>query len=214
MHLAPWCLTSIMLKIIYQDEAFVAVNKPTGLLSVPGRGPDKQDCLYTRVLERFPEALMVHRLDMDTSGLMLFARSPEAQRDLSMQFELREVSKTYVALVEGVIEKKTGFVDFPMRKDMEQRLPPRHLIDCVRGKKAVTEWEVLERTGSTTRVALYPRTGRSHQLRVHMESIGHPIVGDPIYGKPAGRLMLHAESLEFRHPSTGEPVRLTCAAPF
>ncbi|HEY5621863.1 MAG TPA: RluA family pseudouridine synthase [Pontiella sp.] len=203
-----------MLKIIYQDEAFVAVNKPTGLLSVPGRGPDKQDCLYTRVLERFPEALMVHRLDMDTSGLMLFARSPEVQRHLSMQFDMREISKTYVALVEGVIEKRAGFVDFPMRKDMEQRLPPRHLVDCVRGKKAVTEWKVVERIGSTTRVALYPQTGRSHQLRVHMESIGHPIVGDPIYGRPAERLMLHAESLEFRHPSTGEPVRLTCPAPF
>lgn len=203
-----------MLEIIYSDAAFLAVNKPTHLLSVPGRGPDKQDCLYHRVLERFPDALMVHRLDMDTSGLVLFARSPEAQRNLSLLFEKREISKTYVALIEGVMEQDEGMVDYPMRKDMEQRLPPKHLIDCVRGKKAVTEWRVQERGETTTRVALFPKTGRSHQLRVHMQSIGHPIVGDPIYGHPAGRLMLHAELLSFPHPMTGEPIRLECPAPF
>ncbi|VGO21829.1 Ribosomal large subunit pseudouridine synthase A [Pontiella sulfatireligans] len=203
-----------MLEIIYSDDALVVVNKPTGLLSVPGRGPDKQDCLYHRMLEQFPDALMVHRLDMDTSGLVLFARTPEAQRNLSMQFEKREISKTYIAVVEGVIEKKVGMVDFPMRKDMAHSLPPRHVVDCVRGKKALTEWKVLERTETTTRVALFPQTGRSHQLRVHMECIGFPIVGDPIYGTPAERLMLHAQSLEFRHPETGEPIRLECPAPF
>ncbi len=203
-----------MLEIIYSDEAFVAVNKPTGLLTVPGKGPDKQDCCYRRVLEQFPDALMVHRLDMDTSGLVLFALSPEVQRNLSLQFEKREVSKTYVAIVEGVIEKKVGMVDFPMRKDMEQSLPPKHVVDCVRGKKAVTEWKVLDHTETTTRVALFPKTGRSHQLRVHMESIGFPIVGDPIYGQPAERLMLHAQSLELTHPLTGEPIRLECPAPF
>ena len=203
-----------MLEIIYNDAAFLAVNKPTHLLSVPGRGPDKQDCLYHRVLEQFPDALMVHRLDMDTSGLVLFARSPEAQRHLSLQFEKREISKTYVAIVEGVIEQDEGMVDYPMRKDMEQRLPPKHIIDCVLGKKAVTEWRVLKRSEETTRVALFPKTGRSHQLRVHMESIGHPIVGDPIYGHPAERLMLHAERLSFPHPMTGDPIRLECPAPF
>ena len=203
-----------MLKIIYSDEALVAVNKPTGLLAVPGRGPDKQDCLFHRVLEQFPDALMVHRLDMDTSGIMLFARSPESQRGLSMQFEKREISKTYVAVIEGVIEQSKGKVDYPMRKDMTQRLPPRHLIDCVRGKKALTEWQVLERGATTTRVALFPKTGRSHQLRVHMESIGHPIVGDPIYGRLAERLMLHAQLLELTHPISGEPIRLECPAPF
>ena len=190
------------------------MNKPTGMLTVPGRGPDKQDCLYHRVLEQFPEALMVHRLDMDTSGLVLFARSPEAQRNLSLLFEQREISKTYVAIVEGVIEKDEGMIDYPMRKDMEQRLPPKHLVDCVRGKKAVTEWRVLERGKTTTRVALYPQTGRSHQLRVHMESIGHPIVGDPIYGQSAERLMLHAQTLKFHHPVTGEPIQLECPVPF
>jgi tRNA pseudouridine32 synthase/23S rRNA pseudouridine746 synthase len=203
-----------MLELIQQDAAFIAVDKPTGLLTVPGRGADKQDCLYARLRERFPEALMVHRLDMDTSGLVLFARTPEAQRKLGLQFEQREVEKTYIAIVEGIIEKSVGMVDFPMRKDMEQRLPPRHVVDCVRGKKAVTEWRVLERGAGTTRVALHPKTGRSHQLRVHMASIGHPIVGDPIYGTPAGRLMLHARSLAFRHPVTNEPVALECPVPF
>ena len=203
-----------MLEIIHSDAAIVAVNKPAGLLTVPGRGPDKQDCLYLRVLEQFPEALMVHRLDMDTSGLVLFARSPEAQRNLSMQFEKREVTKTYIAVVEGIIEEDTGFVDFPLRKDMTQRLPPKHLVDCVRGKKAVTKWKVLERGAGTTRVALFPETGRSHQLRVHLQAIGFPIAGDPIYGTPAERLMLHAQSLEFFHPIGGEPIRLECPAPF
>jgi len=201
-------------EIIHSDEAVVAVNKPTGLLTVPGRGPDKHDCLFLRLLESFPDALMVHRLDMDTSGLVIFARSPDAQRNLSMQFEKREIEKTYIALVEGVLEQDEGRVDYPMRKDMEQRLPPKHLVDCVRGKKAVTEWRVLERGDTTTRVALYPQTGRSHQLRVHMQSLGHPIVGDPIYGHPAERLMLHAESLAFRHPATGVSVLLECRAPF
>jgi len=203
-----------MLDVIHNDDAFIAVNKPTGLLTVPGRGPDKQDCLYHRVRERFPDALVVHRLDMDTSGLVLVARSLEAQRHLSMQFERREVEKRYVAIVEGIMDREEGLVDYPMRKDMEQRLPPKHLVDCIRGKKAVTEWRVLERGASTTRVALFPKTGRSHQLRLHMQSIGHPILGDPIYGYPAGRLMLHAEILDFRHPVSGDPVRLECAVPF
>ncbi len=203
-----------MLEIIHVDDTFVAANKPTGLLTVPGRGPDKQDCLYRRMLDEFPDALVVHRLDMDTSGLILFARSPEAQRNLSLQFEKREISKTYIAIVEGIIEKNAGMIDFPMRKDMEQRLPPKHLVDCVRGKKAVTEWRVLSRGVATTRVVLFPQTGRSHQLRVHMQATSFPIVGDPIYGTPAERLMLHAQLLEFHHPVSGEPIQLECPAPF
>ncbi len=203
-----------MLEIIHSDEAFLAVNKPTGLLSVPGRGPDKQDCCLSRVAEQYPDALMVHRLDMDTSGLMLFARSLEVQRNLSLQFENREIRKTYIALVEGIMEQNEGMIDYPMRKDMGQRLPPKHLVDCVRGKKAITEWEVLERTASATRIALFPKTGRSHQLRVHMQALGHPIVGDNIYGIAGERLMLHAQTLEFRHPVTGEPIQLESAAPF
>jgi tRNA pseudouridine32 synthase/23S rRNA pseudouridine746 synthase len=203
-----------MLEIIYNDEALVAVNKPSGLLSVPGLGPNKQDCVYHRLLQQFPDVLMVHRLDMDTSGLMLFARSPEAQRNLSMQFEKREIEKTYVAVVEGILEQNDGMVDYPLRKDMEQRLPPRHLVDCVRGKQALTEWEVLERGAASTRVALYPKTGRSHQLRVHLSAIGFPIVGDPIYGTPADRLLLHAESVVLSHPIRGDALLLTCPTPF
>ncbi|RKX41986.1 MAG: hypothetical protein DRP64_10540, partial [Verrucomicrobia bacterium] len=145
-----------MLNVIHSEAAFVVMDKPTGLLTVPGRGPDKQDCLYHRVLKCFPDALVVHRLDMDTSGLILFARSPEVQRNLSLQFEKREISKTYIAIVEGVMEENVGKIDFPLRKDMEQRLPPKHLVDCVRGKKAVTKWKVLERGAGTTRVALFP----------------------------------------------------------
>ena len=190
------------------------MDKPTGLLCVPGRGPDKQDCLLRRVQERFPEALMVHRLDMDTSGLVLFARTAEVQRALGRLFEQREVAKTYIALVEGVVGEDAGVIEFPLRKDMAQRLPPRHLVDCVRGKWAVTEWKVLERGADTTRLALFPRTGRSHQLRVHLRAIGFPIVGDPIYGTPGPRLMLHAEELAFPHPLTGAPVRLESTAPF
>ena len=212
-----------MLEIIYSDAAFVAVGKPTGLLTVPGRGADKQDCLYHRVLEQFPDALVVHRLDMDTSGLILFARSPEAQRNLGLQFECREISKTYIAVVAGVIEEDSGTIDYPLRKDMAQRLPPKHLVDCVRGKKAITKWKVLERGAGITRVALYPETGRSHQLRVHMQATGFPIIGDPIYrvlqidpvkNRPVERLMLHAQLLEFHHPVTGEAIRLECPAPF
>lgn len=202
------------LEIIYQDDAFIAVNKPTGLLSVPGRGPDKQDCCLSRVMAQFPEALMVHRLDMDTSGLMLFALSIEVQRNLSLQFEKREIHKTYVAVVEGLIMQDEGLIDYPMRKDMTQRLPPKHIVDCVRGKKAVTEWEVLERSAKRTRVVLFPQTGRSHQLRVHMQALGHPIVGDNIYGIEDERLMLHALSLSLKHPESGEMMALECPAPF
>ena len=156
-----------MLEIIHEDEALAAVDKPSGLLTVPGRGADKQDCLHRRVLAQFADALVVHRLDMDTSGLVLFARTPEMQRNLSAQFENREVEKTYVAVVEGVVEEDEGIVEFALRKDMAHRLPPRHVVDCVRGKRAITHWRVLARGETTTRVALHPKTGRSHQLRVH-----------------------------------------------
>ena len=203
-----------MLEIIYNDESFVAVNKPTGLLTVPGRGPDKQDCLYHRLLEKFPEALVVHRLDMDTSGLILFARSADAQRTLSMQFEKREISKTYVAVVDGIMNEEGGTIDAPMRKDMEHRLPPKHVIDHEQGKRAITEWKVIKRDETTTRLALFPKTGRSHQLRLHLQSIGFPIIGDPIYGTRADRLMLHAQALYLFHPTTNEPTRIECPAPF
>ena len=203
-----------MLTFLHIDETLLAVDKPAGLLAVPGRGPEKQDCLHRRVLERFPDALVVHRLDMETSGLVLFARSPEAQRALCAGFEHREIEKTYIAIVEGRLESENGLIDFPLRKDMAYRLPPRHVVDCVRGKKAITRWQVLERMDAATRVALYPLTGRSHQLRLHLQAIGHPIIGDAIYGTPAERLMLHAQHLELRHPQTGARLVLDCPAPF
>ncbi|MCF7849075.1 MAG: RluA family pseudouridine synthase [Kiritimatiellales bacterium] len=198
----------------YSDGHLVAVNKPAGVLTVPGRGPDKQDCLFARVCKRFPDALVVHRLDMGTSGLVLFARSAQTQRALGRLFEKREVSKTYIAVVEGVLPEDEGRIELPLRKDMEQRLPPKHLVDCVRGKQAVTRWRVLERLETRTRVELVPMTGRSHQLRVHMQSLGFPIAGDPIYGTPGARLMLHAETLAFCHPADAKPIQFECPVPF
>lgn len=202
------------IQIIFRDASVVAVDKPTGLLTVPGRGADKQDCVYHCVVAQFPDARVVHRLDMDTSGLLLFARSVEVQRTLSTQFERREMAKQYVAIVEGVPGEPSGSVKYALRKDMEQRLPPKHLVDCVRGKSAMTDWRVVESFSDSARVELIPHTGRSHQLRVHMQSIGHPIVGDPIYGTRAERLMLHAERLTFTHPENGMPITLECPAPF
>ena len=203
-----------MLNLLYSDEFVVVANKPTRLLTVPGKGPDKQDCLYRRVCAEFSDARVVHRLDMDTSGIILFARTAEAQRNLSMQFERRETQKRYVAVVEGLLKEDRGQIEYPLRKDMSQHLPPKHLVDCIRGKKAITEWQVKGRGETTTRVELFPKTGRSHQLRVHMQSLGHPIVGDPIYGHLAARLMLHAEMLAFHHPQTGNSIQLECPAPF
>lgn len=200
--------------VLYVDEHLLVVNKPTHLLCVPGRGPDKQDCVLSRLLPDYPDARVVHRLDMDTSGVMLFARTPEAQRELSRQFEARETGKQYVALVSGALPDAEGLVDAPMRKDMEQRLPPRHIIDWEQGKSARTRWQVLEAGNEWSRVRLFPETGRSHQLRVHMNYLGCPIVGDPIYGggrQQAPRLMLHAEQLEFKHPQSLE--WLSFAAP-
>lgn len=204
----------LCMKIWYQDEALLAVEKPSGLLSVPGRGTDKTDCLLRRVQVDVSEALLVHRLDMDTSGLMLFARSLEMQRALSGLFEKRLIEKRYVAWVEGVLERDKGVVDLPMRKDMEQSLPPRHVVDHMQGKPASTRWQVVEREPERTRVELFPQTGRSHQLRVHMTALGHPIVGDPIYGERRDRLLLHAVGLLFDHPLDGRRIELESPAPF
>ena len=203
-----------MLNVVYEDSYFLAVDKPSGILSVPGRGADKKDCMLTRVQHEFADVLMVHRLDMDTSGLMLFARSLEVQRALSMQFERRSIMKLYIAWVEGRVELDKGEIDLPLRKDMEQALPPRHVVDLKQGKSAQTRWQVLERHETRTRVALVPLTGRSHQLRVHMQSLGHPIVGDPIYGIRDERLMLHAHQLSLDHPMHGNRIELESISPF
>jgi tRNA pseudouridine32 synthase/23S rRNA pseudouridine746 synthase len=203
-----------LLAPLFIDDVLLVINKPSGLLSVPGKGEDKKDCMLLRIQEEFPNALLVHRLDMDTSGIMVFARSLEAQSNLSMQFEERLIKKRYVALLEGKLGMDQGEVQLPIRKDMTQSLPPRHIVDHQQGKSAYTKWSVIEFENNRTRVHLYPLTGRSHQLRVHMSEMGHPIVGDPIYGEVDERLMLHSECIVFKHPVDGRMIELESPAPF
>ena len=193
------------LQIVHLDHELLAVDKPSGLLSVPGKGADLADCLLTRVQAEYPRALLVHRLDRDTSGVMVFALSPHAQRHLGLQFEKRITKKVYVAEVWGRLEGR-GTIDLPIIVDWPNR--PRQMVDHERGKAAITEWRA-KKSGATTRVELRPQTGRSHQLRVHMAEIGHAILGDPFYASPealaaADRLMLHAWKLSVRHPDGGE----------
>ena len=210
------------LDLLYQDEHFLVVNKPSGLLSVPGRGEHVRDSMATRVQDAFPQALIVHRLDMPTSGLLIMALSPQAHRDLSKLFETRQVHKRYVAVVAGVMAPTQGEVELPLITDWPNR--PRQKVDWDTGKPALTRWRVVpidEPPGipHTTRVELEPVTGRSHQLRVHMMSIGHPIVGDPLYASAevrdlSPRLLLHAAELALPHPHTGKLVQLCSPAPF
>ncbi len=204
------------LDLIHEDHALLLVNKPSGLLSVPGRGEHLRDCLLARLQAAFPEALLVHRLDMDTSGVMVFARTPAAQRHLGLQFEKRQVKKVYLARVWGKMAEPAGKVDLPLIVDWPNR--PRQHVDFETGKPAETEWRRVRIEDGTTRVHLMPKTGRSHQLRVHMKEIGHPILGDPFYATgPARafpRLMLHAESLKLRHPDGGKGLSFRVKAPF
>ena len=204
------------LEVLHHDHEILVVNKPPGLLSVPGKGGHLADCLMSRVQAVFPEALLVHRLDRDTSGVMIFALTPHAQRHLGLQFEKRQVKKVYVARVWGEIAEKAGTVDLPLIVDWPNR--PRQKVDHTEGRTAVTDWRVVRVENGTTRVRLYPHTGRSHQLRVHMAEIGHPILGDPFYATgPARdfpRLMLHSESLRIRHPDGGAGISFSSKAPF
>ncbi|WP_084860890.1 RluA family pseudouridine synthase [Salibaculum halophilum] len=204
------------LAIVHDDHEILLVDKPAGLLSVPGKGPHLADCLLARVMEAFPQALLVHRLDRDTSGLMVFALTPHAQRHLGQQFEKRRVKKTYIARVAGRLTPRTGTVDLPLIVDWPNR--PRQMVDHVTGKPAVTDWRVMRASESESRVRLMPRTGRSHQLRVHMQALGHPILGDPFYAEGAARahprLMLHSEALQLRHPDGGRGVRFRATCPF
>lgn len=204
------------LDVIHADHELLVVNKPHGLLSVPGKGAHLADCLLTRVQDAFPTALLVHRLDRDTSGLMVFALSPHAQRHLGLQFEKRQVRKAYIARLWGRLEPRTGTVDLPLIVDWPNR--PRQMVCHETGKSAVTEWRVLRHEEDTTRVRFFPKTGRSHQLRVHALALGHPILGDPFYAEgPArdfDRLMLHSEELRLRHPDGGRGERFFCKPPF
>ncbi|MDO6480515.1 RluA family pseudouridine synthase [Shimia thalassica] len=205
------------LDVLHEDHEIVVVNKPSGLLSVPGRGEHLADCLLSRVQVAFPTALLVHRLDRDTSGVMVFGQTPHAQRNLSMQFEKRTTKKTYVARVDGRLDPKTGTVDLPLIVDWPNR--PLQMVDHENGKPAVTDWRVLKYSDGETRVRLTPKTGRSHQLRVHMLALGHVILGDPLYAKGAAlenydRLMLHSEELRINHPENGRGMSFRAKAPF
>ncbi|MFQ3183022.1 MAG: tRNA pseudouridine32 synthase/23S rRNA pseudouridine746 synthase [Alteromonas macleodii] len=204
------------LDVIHADHEILIVNKPSGLLSVPGKGPHLADCLIARVQVAFPQALLIHRLDRDTSGVMVFALTRHAQRHIGLQFEKRMTKKTYVARIWGVLEPKTGTVDLPLIVDWENR--PLQKVCHETGKLAQTDWRVLRSGANESRVRLMPKTGRSHQLRVHMLSLGHPILGDPFYTQGAARqydrLMLHSEELRLRHPDGGEGVKFRAKAPF
>lgn len=204
---------------LYADDCLLAFDKPSGLLCVPGRGEDKQDCLILRVQQQWPETLLIHRLDMSTSGIVLFARSLEMQRAMSAAFAERRVHKTYEALVAGLPAnpgEEWHEIDAPILQDWPRR--PIHIVDPA-GKPSVTLWRVMEHRDGVSRVALRPITGRTHQLRVHLQHIGNPILGDPLYApepvqQSAGRLMLHARLLQLSHPASGQKLCIASNVPF
>lgn len=206
---------------LYEDAHLLVFDKPAGLLSVPGRGPDKADCLSARAQRRWPDALIVHRLDQATSGLIVMARGLAMQRALSAAFAERRVHKSYVALVHGRTDEAAtddGWqeIDLPLIVDWPNR--PRSKVDHAIGKPSRTRWRPLayDAAADRTRLQLAPVTGRSHQLRVHLQAIGHPILGDELYGPPDGapRLMLHAESLALAHPASGQALHFHTPAAF
>lgn len=215
-------MLSTDLTVLYADAALLVLDKSAGLLSVPGRGADKQDCLSARAQALYPDALITHRLDQATSGLMLMARGADANRKLSAAFATRSVGKRYIAVVEGILatpDDEWGVINLPIGLDWPNR--PRRIIDAQNGKPSVTRWRMLshDKVKQTTCLELEPLTGRSHQLRVHLQALGHAIVGDTLYGRApaashADRMLLHAQSLELQHPVSGETLRFVSAAPF
>lgn len=206
------------LQIIYRDEHLIAIDKPAGLLSVPGRGADLQDCVLHRVQKRWAQALLVHRLDEATSGLLLFALSPAVQKSLNTAFEARQILKIYHAWVHGSQMPEQGVIDAPIAVDWPSR--PMRKIDFEAGQSAITHFELLSKNERLAHILcrLEPETGRTHQLRVHLQHIGHPIVGDKLYGQPsdtAQRMMLHASALQFQHPIDAQrSMNLECPPPF
>lgn len=201
---------------IHVDDHVIVLNKQAGLLSVPGIGEDKADCLANRVRQVHPTARIVHRLDRDTSGVIIMALDGLTHRALSIQFQERQTKKTYIALAHGIVDDDEGVIDLPIRKDMDN--PPRQLVDFKDGRPSVTDWRVLHRDRSLhrTRLELQPITGRAHQIRLHLQRISHPILGDDLYAPPdvlklADRLLLHATGLTVTHPGTH--VRETFCAP-
>lgn len=205
------------LEVIHQDQDVLVLNKPSGLLSVPGKALEHADCLEARAQDRFPTARTVHRLDMDTSGVVILAMNAQSHRHLGMQFERRHTAKTYIADVFGEVKEDIGSINLPLRCDWPNR--PKQMVDHEQGRKAHTNWRVLQRQGTWTRMELTPITGRSHQLRVHMLELGHPILGDRFYAtgealKAADRLRLHAQSLTVHHPTGGGRVTFDAPLPF
>jgi tRNA pseudouridine32 synthase/23S rRNA pseudouridine746 synthase len=210
------------IQVVFVDESLLVLDKPAGLLSVPGRGEDKQDCLSHRAQQHYPDALVVHRLDMSTSGLLVMARGLDVQRKLNDAFAERLIHKRYEAIVNGVIEATDGAwqrIDLPILLDWPNR--PRRIIDAQQGKPSCTRWQLLatDPLHNTSRVALEPVTGRSHQLRVHLQAIGHAILGDMLYASPqvaelSGRLLLHACMLELTHPVHQQTIQFVSPAPF
>ncbi|ABM02421.1 ribosomal large subunit pseudouridine synthase A [Psychromonas ingrahamii 37] len=210
--------TTPYLDILYQDDDIVVLNKPYGLLSVPGRAKKNRDSLALRILRVWPNASVVHRLDMATSGLLILTMRKSAQSHIGRQFQQKIIDKTYYARVEGIIKEDNGVIDLPIRCDWENR--PRQIVDFAEGKSSQTEWSVVKREKLTTLVCLKPLTGRTHQLRVHLQAIGHAIVGDEFYSTEFGkklspqRLALHAASITLTHPSTQQRITFNCPPPF
>ncbi len=204
------------LQFVHEDTAILVLDKPAGLLTVPGKLENRQDCLITRLQVARWDALTVHRLDCDTSGVIIFARTKQAQGFLGQEFEHRRAQKTYIARLQGQLKGESGTIDLPVGSDWDYR--PRQKVDLANGRPAVTDWQVIDRGVDETRVRLTPHTGRSHQLRVHMLSLGHPILGDQIYAPETTatypRLMLHAETLSLHHPTTQERVIFAAPVPF
>ena len=205
------------LEVIHQDRSILVLNKPSGLLSVVGKHPAHADCLEARVRKEFPAACTVHRLDRETSGIMIFALDAASHRHLGQQFERRMVEKTYHARVHGNPSQDSGTIDLPICTDWPNR--PKQMVEKMLGRQAITHWKVIERSRSACLMELHPKTGRSHQLRVHMLELGHPILGDTFYAPPearraASRLMLHAQSIRFRHPDGGQWLSFQSPRPF
>jgi len=205
--------------LLHEDNALLVVHKPAGLLSVPGRGEDRQDCVLRRVQATHPEALIVHRLDQATSGLLVLARDAASHRQLSIDFAARRVHKRYIAIVAGMPTQASGSIDLPLSCDWPNR--PRQQVDHVHGKPSLTHWQRLDGPPQSdcTRLLLEPVTGRSHQLRVHLAALGHAIVGDTLYAPPpwdtrSPRLLLHAEWLQLPHPGDGRLIEFSDPAPF
>ncbi|MGK0673876.1 MAG: RluA family pseudouridine synthase [Halothiobacillaceae bacterium] len=202
--------------VLYEDEDLLVVDKPSRMLTQPGVGPGKDDSLITRIQRELPQARVVHRLDWDTSGLLLIALHAAAHRALSIQFQERKIEKAYIAVVYGHFAEPTGTIHAPLGPDRAR--PPRHCVTPT-GRPSLTHWEVIAQEGAYTRVLLHPMTGRSHQLRVHMLHLGHPILGDTLYAPPkiqaaAPRLLLHAARLGFVHPRCGRAMFIESPAPF